>query len=57
MIVHASDISFEMGENMEDGDGHHETPVRGIATAVQMKSKNQVEDAATLRHERLNITN
>jgi hypothetical protein len=44
MIVHASDISFEMGENMDDEDGKHETPVRGIASATQMKSKNQVED-------------
>lgn len=56
VLVRASDISFEMSENMDDNDGAHETPVRGIAPAAQMRSKNEVEDQATLRQERLFVT-
>lgn len=47
--IKAEEISFDMEENMDDRDGQHETPVRGIATAVQMRTKNEVEDSASLR--------
>jgi hypothetical protein len=47
--IKADEISFDMEENMDDKDGEHETPVRGIATAIQMRTKNAVEDSASLR--------
>ena len=45
-----------MNENLNDGDGQHETPVRTITAPVQHRSLLQVESTAAIRQERLDLT-